>query len=465
MNKYKKIFSGLGLLSISTLIGASVVACAKKPSPKDSSTEATDQNNNQGHSTTPEQGKPEMPQNPAPDAPSTPTPEMPKDTPEQNGNTGQSNDSKNNTQDQNKGEAGKNDSKQENKPTPQPQPKETVEQKSNALLAEIEKNPGYPSKTAPALQKLKDEVESIKKETNKTNEEKLASLVTFETKLNKIKEALEKVTKDIDALKYPNVNLTKGKETSAKAKFKEKLNDKATAEEISKVLPNGWTNKIEKYNEVFKLLDNFLDKGRINSLLKRFEQTDENGKVTQPLTDKDVEILLVHTDENGRRYPLKPKKPKITIPGLHKQQDNKNQKPKVAVEIAEWWSDSSEKLKIKDNLKVFVKGNLSPEIKKILDEFKKDYKALFNKELSYQSFDKDAELKNNVILDLSNKNINGFDNETYKMSIEDNVIITATHKTGANWATRTFLQMLLLDKDFSIPKGIMKDYPKYKVRG
>ncbi|MCU9932524.1 hypothetical protein NWQ33_00890 [Mycoplasmopsis cynos] len=29
MNKYKKIFSGLGLLSISTLIGASVVACAK----------------------------------------------------------------------------------------------------------------------------------------------------------------------------------------------------------------------------------------------------------------------------------------------------------------------------------------------------------------------------------------------------------------------------------------------------
>ncbi|WAM10312.1 hypothetical protein ONA24_03560 [Mycoplasmopsis cynos] len=97
MNKYKKIFSGLGLLSISTLIGASVVACAnKKPKASDSSTEAIDQNNNQGNSTTPEQEKPEMPQNPAPgtdhnnqekpetpkegtpapNAPSTPTPEM-----------------------------------------------------------------------------------------------------------------------------------------------------------------------------------------------------------------------------------------------------------------------------------------------------------------------------------------------------------------------------------------------------
>ncbi|WP_322961553.1 hypothetical protein [Mycoplasmopsis cynos] len=326
MNKYKKIFSGLGLLSISTLIGASMVACAKKPSPKDSSTEAIDQNNNEGNSTTPEQGKPEMPQNPAPgtdhnnqekpetpkegapapDAPSTPTPEMPKETPEQNGNTGQSNDSKNNTQDQNKGEAGKNDSKQENKPTPQPQPKETVEQKSNALLAEIEKNPGYPSKTAPALQKLKDEVESIKKETNKTNEEKLASLATFETKLNKIKEALEKVTKDIDVLKYPNVNLTKGKETSAKAKFKEKLNDKATAEEISKVLPNGWANKIEEYNEVFKLLDNFLDKGRINSLLKRFEQTDDSkkGEFTESL-------LIWNVYETVRRSVFEPEFKKL----------------------------------------------------------------------------------------------------------------------------------------------------------
>ncbi|UWV93639.1 hypothetical protein NW062_07085 [Mycoplasmopsis cynos] len=97
MNKYKKIFSGLGLLSISTLIGASVVACAnKKPKASDSSTEAIDQNNNQGNSTTPEQEKPEMPQNPAPgtdhnnqekpetpkegtpapNAPSTPTPEI-----------------------------------------------------------------------------------------------------------------------------------------------------------------------------------------------------------------------------------------------------------------------------------------------------------------------------------------------------------------------------------------------------
>ncbi|UWV83126.1 hypothetical protein [Mycoplasmopsis cynos] len=149
----------------------------------------------------------------------------------------------------------------------------TVEEKATALIAEIEKNPGYPSKTAPALKKLKDEVENIKKEINKTNDEKLASLVTFETKLNKIKEALEKVTKDIDVLKYPNVSLTKAKETSAKEKFKEKLNSLTEIDDILKVLPNGWANKIEKYNEVFTIIKGFIN---VDNLNKRFAQTDDS---------------------------------------------------------------------------------------------------------------------------------------------------------------------------------------------
>ncbi|UWV81576.1 Vmc-like lipoprotein signal peptide domain-containing protein [Mycoplasmopsis cynos] len=78
MSKYKKIFSGLGLLSISTLVGASVVACAnKKPKASDSSTEAIDQNNNQGNSTTPKDGE-NTPGNPTPEAPK--TPEKPEDS-------------------------------------------------------------------------------------------------------------------------------------------------------------------------------------------------------------------------------------------------------------------------------------------------------------------------------------------------------------------------------------------------
>ncbi|WP_338583510.1 Vmc-like lipoprotein signal peptide domain-containing protein [Mycoplasmopsis cynos] len=97
MSKYKKIFSGLGLLSISTLVGASAVACANKnPNPKDSSTEAIDQNNNQGNSTTPKDSE-NTPGNPTPEAPK--TPEKPEKTPEQGGSSSSENSGKTNEND------------------------------------------------------------------------------------------------------------------------------------------------------------------------------------------------------------------------------------------------------------------------------------------------------------------------------------------------------------------------------
>ncbi|WP_322960277.1 hypothetical protein [Mycoplasmopsis cynos] len=350
MNKYKKIFSGLGLLSISTLIGASVVACARKPKPSDSSTEGIDQNNNQGNSTTPEQGKPEMPQNPAPgtdhnnqekpetpkegapapDVPSTPTPEMPKDTPKQNGNTGQSNDSKGNTQDQNKGEAGKNDSKQGDKPAPTPQlpePKVTVETKSMELLMKIEKLP-YPAEKAPAKEKLRKMLESIKVQgdDNVDNDKKIEKLNEFDKQLDQIKLKLDEVISNINKLPYPekDIKLDKNKEKSAKDKFKEKLNDKSTANEISNVLPSDWEAKIKKYNDVLSSLSSLLNNSQITNLKKGFLQTDNS--IGEGRTES---LLIFNIYETARRSGFIPK-----IDSLSKlSKENKDKFKKQADEI------------------------------------------------------------------------------------------------------------------------------------
>ncbi|WAM05019.1 hypothetical protein ONA01_02480 [Mycoplasmopsis cynos] len=263
MNKYKKIFSGLGLLSISTLIGASVVACAKNPSPKDSNTEAIDQNNNQGNSTTPEQGKPEMPQNPAPgtDHNNQEKPETPKEgtpapdapsarapTPEQNGNTGQSNDSKGNTQDQNKGEAGMNNSNHEN--NNEMTPKVTVEAKSMELLLSVEKLL-YPQKDAPAKETLKNEIKTISKKSDTTEDKKLEELSDLNKKLIQIKEELDKTISKIDSLPYPNSE--KNDIPLAKDYLKSKLNSLTTIEQIKGTIPSDLEEKIKKYNEILKL--------------------------------------------------------------------------------------------------------------------------------------------------------------------------------------------------------------------
>nr|AIZ47383.1 hemagglutinin A [Mycoplasmopsis cynos] len=295
MNKYKKIFSGLGLLSISTLIGAGVVACAKKPSPKDSSTEAIDQNNNQGNSTTPEQEKPEMPQNPTPgtDHNNQEKPETPKEgtpapdapsapTPEQNGNTGQSNDSKGNTQDQNKGEAGMNNSNHEN--NNEMTPKVTVEAKSMELLLSVEKLP-YPQKDAPAKETLKNEIKTISKKSDTTEDKKLEELSDLNKKLIQIKEELDKTISKIDSLPYPNSE--KNDIPLAKDYLKSKLNSLTTIEQIKGTIPSDLEEKIKKYNEILKLgfglFEKFPERNKkgLNDRLARLYGDDHNANHTE----------------------------------------------------------------------------------------------------------------------------------------------------------------------------------------
>ncbi|WAM04745.1 hypothetical protein [Mycoplasmopsis cynos] len=82
----------------------------------------------------------------------------------------------------------------------------TVEQKAELLNKFID-NIEYPDTNAPAKTTLKAKVEEIKNEVNKTETEKLMNLTTFETELNKIKKALTKIIKDIEALEYPNPQL------------------------------------------------------------------------------------------------------------------------------------------------------------------------------------------------------------------------------------------------------------------
>ncbi|WP_322949430.1 hypothetical protein RRG44_02115 [Mycoplasmopsis cynos] len=358
MNKYKKIFSGLGLLSISTLIGASVVACAKTkvekeetpaPGTSDSKDLATIKNEAsveveklQGHekyaklkaiidkenatieelnsaktsaieelnkykekvqtaieaitdSTKKEELKKEIetansyndlktikdkiePKSSPEDKPENDG----KDNPDKKeGETDSSNQGKNegSTGKDNNGktepEKGKENESENPAPgTPQTPTEMTVEQKATALIAEIKKNAiGYPKDTAPALKTLENEVNKIKSEANKTNEVRLASLVSFEAELKNIKDALAKAIKDIDALPYPEVQLNPEKEKFAKDKFKDKLNTLTKVDEISKVLPRDWADKIKKYNDVFKTIGDFIN---TNNLKKGFVQTDSS---------------------------------------------------------------------------------------------------------------------------------------------------------------------------------------------
>ncbi|WP_322941603.1 hypothetical protein RRG48_03560 [Mycoplasmopsis canis] len=302
MNKYKKIFSGLGLLSISTLIGASVVACAnKKPKPTDSSTEGIDQNNNQGNSTTPEQGKPEMPQNPAPGTDHNNQGKNEDSTgKDNNGKTELEKDKKpektpeqgqNDKQEENKDESGKSDSNQNKKENEQTPHMVDIEEKSKSLEARINVIK-YPDNNAKAKTKLKEMIKTIRSKNNTNDEQKLQELILLEKSIEQINKELEKVIKQIDELPYPTkykngkeITLVKGSEESAKDKFKKKLNDKITVDEIVNVLPKDWKTKIESYNKIFDEIEIFTN---TDNLKKGFVQTDDS------IGDGRTESLLIY---------------------------------------------------------------------------------------------------------------------------------------------------------------------------
>lgn len=56
-------------------------------------------------------------------------------------------------------------------------------------------------------------------------------------------------------------------------------------------------------------------------------------------------------------------------------------------------------------------------------------------------------------------------NEGYAIQIKDRVILTAPTTKGLFWATRTLLQLAEQDEQQALPKGEIRDFPDYAIRG
>lgn len=55
--------------------------------------------------------------------------------------------------------------------------------------------------------------------------------------------------------------------------------------------------------------------------------------------------------------------------------------------------------------------------------------------------------------------------EGYSIKVGDRVQITAPEPAGVYWGTRTLLQMAEQTPDHTLPKGVIRDYPDYAIRG
>lgn len=134
-----------------------------------------------------------------------------------------------------------------------------------------------------------------------------------------------------------------------------------------------------------------------------------------------------------------------------------NDKPFVIPELRQW-KGADGMVTITSKSKVVY---VNDELADVAEAMAEDYGLLFGKKMKTQAASKAA--KGNIIMVLTNDKELG--DEGYCIEIGDAVAISANTPTGAYWATRTLLQILEQNEGANLPKGTIRDWPDYGLRG
>lgn len=135
-----------------------------------------------------------------------------------------------------------------------------------------------------------------------------------------------------------------------------------------------------------------------------------------------------------------------------------NPKPFVIPELKQWTGKDGNFVPGADTKIVCTSSD--PELLRIARMFADDYKRMFGKSLSVTQGKAGS---GDFVLSLSKDKKLG--QEGYAIKITDRVAISAPTPTGVYWSTRTLLQMAEQNEEHSLPKGTIRDYPDYPLRG
>lgn len=135
-----------------------------------------------------------------------------------------------------------------------------------------------------------------------------------------------------------------------------------------------------------------------------------------------------------------------------------NPKPFVIPELKQWTGKDGNFVPGADTKIVCTSSD--PELLRIARMFADDYQRMFGKSLNVTQ---GKAASGDFVLSLSKDKKLG--QEGYAIKITDRVAISAPTPTGIYWSTRTLLQMAEQSEEHSLPKGTIRDYPDYPLRG
>lgn len=135
-----------------------------------------------------------------------------------------------------------------------------------------------------------------------------------------------------------------------------------------------------------------------------------------------------------------------------------NPKPFVIPELKQWNGKEGSFIPGTDARIVCTSSNA--ELLRIARMFANDYQQMFGQTLTIiQGKGTSGDFILSLFADKKQKK------EEYEIKITDRTAISASTPTGLYWGTRTLLQIAEQTADHQLPKGTIRDYPDYPIRG
>ena len=135
-----------------------------------------------------------------------------------------------------------------------------------------------------------------------------------------------------------------------------------------------------------------------------------------------------------------------------------NPKPFVIPELKEWKGSDGVFVPTEATKIVYAANN--PELERIARIFAQDYQTMFGRSLEVVQGKGAA---GDFIFSLRTDKKLG--KEGYTIRVTDRVALSAPENIGVYWGTRTLLQIAEQSENHQLPKGTLRDYPDYPLRG
>lgn len=187
-----------------------------------------------------------------------------------------------------------------------------------------------------------------------------------------------------------------------------------------------------------------------------YEQVvDSDGTIYPPVSDVTVSVMFLVT-----RGIETAKSPDITVEIPGTEPAGGNAKPLVIPELREW-SGGQGNFSISNATRIVVDDVYANELLETANTFAEDYEDITGRWASVTTGNKaDA---HGFFLTLDTED-GGLGDEGYYLRVGDSLTIEAETAQGVFLGTRSVLQ-ILKQTGTTIPKGVSRDYPKFKVRG